>query len=801
MRRILFALLVSGILCAVVLADWFSTVASPENADPFLGGEFLISVAPQDQSAPEVAYNSARDEWLVIWTDTRSGNQDIYGQVVGSDGALSGDQIIIRDGLETSSAPAAAYDSALDQYLVVWQGLYAIEGRLLDVEGAPLTDVFQVATATKNLANPAVAYNPVVQEYLVVWQRAETISENDLWGRRVSAAGVALASDYAIFAEAGDDLTPQILAYSQAYDGESGQYLLVWSNHQTDSHSILGRRLHQDGMILGNAFVISQDESEKLTPEVALNTNNGEALVVWVDGRDNAGAIYSRWVTSAGIIGGELPISAGEGEPNGPAVAYNPLDDEFLVVWDDGESQYGQRILANAILVNEAFVIANVAGAPGGSALSFGADRSLAIWVDQRSEDSNILGQRVDRNGELIGYEIAISTASASQEDPAIAYAAKAQEWLVVWKDESSDAGDIYGQFVDRAGLLVGAPIPICVQAAAQSRPDVVYNPFTDQFLVVWSDTRNGDGDIYGQRIAGSDHSLLGELRLTSDDANQVFPVAAANTSNGQYLVVWEDDRAGADTDIYGRRLNADGSFIDTFELDISTRDSYQFDPEAAYNPATNQYLVVWSDDSIAGEDETGIAGQRIAALSPWRLSSNFNIAAAAGWRYHPALACNPTSGECLVAWTEMLDENWSDSDIYGRRVGPAGALLDNAYLRISTASGKQDFPAVLFGRNGGNYFLTWQDQRNAASTLRDLYAQAVSTAGTLVFSDADSNIPAWVFAGEQNYPAVALDPWDDRILLVWEDHRSGLQADVYGRLAEPLGAYKLYSPLVMNSE
>jgi hypothetical protein len=799
MRRILFALLASGILCAVVLADWFSTVASPENADPFLGGELVISIAPEDQSGPEVAYNSARDEWLVVWADTRSGNLDIYGQLVGSDGALSGDQIIIQDSLEISDAPAVAYDSALDQYLVVWQGLYAIAGRLLDAEGAPLTDVFQVATATQSLANPAVAYNPVAQEYLVVWQRYAATTENDLWGRRVSAAGVALASDYAIFTEAGDDLTPQIMAYSQAYDGESGQYLLVWSNHQSDDHRILGQRLGSAGATLGNAFVISQGEAERLTPGLALNSNNGEALVVWVDRRAAVGAIYGRWVSSAGAPGVELPISAGEAEPDGPAVAYNPLDDEFLVLWDDGEFQYGQRILANAILVNEAFAIASVAGAQGGNVLSFGTDRFLALWVDQRSADSNIFGQHLDRDGELIGYEIAISTAIASQEDPAIAYAEDAQQWLVVWKDESSDEGDIYGQFVDRAGLLAGAPIPICVEAAAQAKPDVVYNPLTDQFLVVWSDTRNGDSDIYGRRINGSDHGLLGELRLTSDDADQVFPVAAANTSSAQYLVVWEDERAGAD--IYGRRLNADGSFTDTFELDISTRDSYQFDPDVAYNPATNQYLVVWSDDSVAGEDETGIAGQRIAAVSPWRLSSNFNIAAAAGWRYHPTLACNPTSGECLVAWTEMLAENWSDSDIYGRRVGPAGALLDNTYLRISTASGKQDFPAILFGRNSGNYFLAWQDQRNAASTLRDLYAQAVSTKGTLVFSDADSNVPAWIFAGEQNYPVVALDPWDDRTLLVWEDHRSGLQADVYGRLAEPLGGYKLYSPLVLNSE
>ncbi|MBN2113674.1 MAG: hypothetical protein JW785_06040, partial [Acidimicrobiia bacterium] len=79
---------------------------------------------------------------------------------------------------------------------------------------------------------------------------------------------------------------------------------------------------------------------------------------------------------------------------------------------------------------------------------------------------------------------------------------------------------------------------------ALESEVAAAWNPDADEYLVVWADHRNEAGsgsDIYGRRVA-ADGALVGEDFPISNTLTDEEEPAIAATDSG-YLVVWVDYR------------------------------------------------------------------------------------------------------------------------------------------------------------------------------------------------------------------------------------------------------------------
>jgi hypothetical protein len=781
-------------LTLTVPGAWLTTAVYPVTLDPFIGGDILISVAENSQFGQSMAYNDDDDEWLVVWQGQRGGASHIYGQRVGSNGSLLGDVIMVWEGAGAQGGPDVAYDTTNERYLVVWKGSKAIQGRVLRANGTIFSGLITISTDTVDLVSPDVAFNPVSDQYLVVWTRRMSADNGDIYGRKVGVDGTPDGVAFDIRTHASDDSSPRLIAYPAAYNG---QYLLVWRNNNTGHYNILGRRIDKDGNNEGSVFAISQGSQDESFPELALNSSNGQALVVWVDTDSGNGDIMGRLINNDGSRETTTTIVAGVADQQVPGVAYNAVDNEYLVVWDEGELHQGQRVLADLSLAGSPILISDVTGLKTGGSLAFGADRYLTAWADHRSGLGDIYGQRIAVDGSLLGTEIGISAAYEYQGNPALAFGSAEDQWLVVWEDYRDAKWDIIGQFVDRDGILIGEPIPICTESlSSQYYPDVAYNLHDDQFLVVWEDGRNGQDDIYAQRVDASDGSLLGEIRITNQSDDQWESAVAYSEATNQYLVVWKDNRDDPDSNIYGRRLNADGTFSDSFVLDICLRGENQGLVDVAYSPTNDQYLVVWVDE-LQGVPGYGVSGQLVSAGSPWRVGTNFDIITGILGEPETSAACNTANGEYLVVWNALVA--LGNNDIFGRRVGATGQLLGTDAIPISTQSNQQIEPNVSFGSVSQWYYVTWDDFRNGINNI-DIYGQSLSASGDLLFTDAVTNVPAWQFPDDQVEPASAADPYDDRTLLVWEDWRNGA-TDVYGRLGEPASGFKIYLPLVNSGD
>ena len=278
-----------------------------------VGADFLISVsAPGNVGFPDVVWNATRNQYLVVWSDGRAGDDapmaDIYGQRVGALGRLVGDEIRISGTGATGDDRYAAvtWNAVRNQYLVVWEDNrsgtdWDVHGRRISATGAPIGEDFHISSPEASVARPDVAWSGAVNRYLVVWEDYRDPSGlADLYGRRVRANGTVVGdSDIKLSGPAGtsDEVAPAV-----AWSETAGQFLLVWQDRRDKARQwdIFGRKVRASGMPIGADFRICGPGAIRGNRYPALAWNgSAEFLVVWDDSRPTAQsvAIYGRRVS------------------------------------------------------------------------------------------------------------------------------------------------------------------------------------------------------------------------------------------------------------------------------------------------------------------------------------------------------------------------------------------------------------------------------------------------------------------------------------------------------------------------
>jgi len=84
------------------------------------------TVTGSKQTSPTIAYDSVNQRYFVAWQDGRAGtvsteNLDIYGQYVDADGSLRGANYAISIAPGSQYSPSIAYNSATNEFLGVWK--------------------------------------------------------------------------------------------------------------------------------------------------------------------------------------------------------------------------------------------------------------------------------------------------------------------------------------------------------------------------------------------------------------------------------------------------------------------------------------------------------------------------------------------------------------------------------------------------------------------------------------------------------------------------------------------------------
>ncbi|MHC4414577.1 MAG: hypothetical protein ACYS0G_04770 [Planctomycetota bacterium] len=676
-----------------------------------------------------VTHNDVANEYLVVWeADDDSGELvpgefEIFGQLVE---ASTGAEIGVNDfrvsvtgpdgaGQFDANLPSVAYNGADDEYLVVWKadgpplpdGKWEIRGQRIDAATGNLLEASDVLISSTGDPNdpdvdaqaPTVTYNAFERTYLVVWHADDTTgdledNEFEIFGRLVTfplTDGQFRISDMGTTDGEGQFDARRAVA---VYNGTDNEFLVVWDRDDdtgelvNDELEVYGQRLAADTTEVGaNDFRISTAGGDgKLAYDagsaaVAYNSIDREYLVVWegdddtdplVDGEMEIFGQRVDALTGAEIGANDFRISdmGPDGDTNyeggEPAVAFNSIDNLYLVVWE--------------------------------------GDDDTAPYVDEEFE---IFGQLIDgATGAEIGSDFRISDVGTDGLDsrdagpPAIAHDSVLNRFLVVWEADDSAVGtpnhknEIFGQLLDGAtGAEIGVNDFRISDMGPQDDPDfdareaaVVFNPESNEYLVVWRGEDDAGGlvadefEIYSQRIdaatgaeVGRNDRRISDMGPDGDPAyGALSPAVAHNPRSNEYLVVWrgDDDAIGladGEYEIYGQRLNGvTGVKLGTNDFRISDMGpdgDPVFDaeePSVAYNRIGDEYLVTWeANDDGEGLHalETEIYVQRLDAsgseIGPndLRISQMGEDGASEAKARDPAVAYDRHARQYLLVW------------------------------------------------------------------------------------------------------------------------------------------------------
>ncbi len=679
------------------------------------GGEFLLDTVPMYWSAPNVQENPAvafdGANFLVVWQDTRSAYYpDIWGARVTPQGTvLDPAGIVISHEANDQVYPAVGFDGA--NFLVVWG-----DGRGSDIYGARVTPQgtvldtagIAITQAADHQYSPAVGFDGT--NFLVVWQDYRDGNDWDIYGARVTPAGVVLDPSGTPISTA--------LRYQErpdvCFDGTN--YLVVWIDTRSGTNAdIYGARVTPEGLVLDTAGIpICSYPHLQHDPSVAFNGT--VYFVVWDDSRNGTDDIYGTRVTTEGaVLDPEgIPVQQATLHQYSPDVACDGTN--FLAVWFDNNwsEVYGARVTPDGeVLDSSGFRVAHsiVGGLP---AVAFGDEYYLVLWT----RNSDVQGARVTPAGTVLD-PTGLTFSTAANPQTACAVATDAVNFLTVWEDERAPSDpDIYAARVNPEGTVLDS-LSAAVSTAEnrQGSPAVVGGG--SGYLAVWEDLRAGH-DIYGARLSSSGAVLDSQgFVVSAGYSSQEFPAIASDGAG--YLVVWQDARNG-EADIYGARLSSSGALLDSQGIAISTANGPEALPAVAF--VGTSYFVVWQD-SRSGM-YTDVFGARVTPQGTVLDPAGLVVSQAAGDQSAPALGFDGANS--FVVWQDARDYVTTGYDIYGTRVTPQGIVLDTSGLVISQAANAQESPALAF--DGTNFLVVWQDMRS--DSLGDIYGARVTRGGTV---------------------------------------------------------------------
>jgi PKD repeat protein len=685
-----------------------------------------------------------------------------------------------------SSESAIAYNSLDGEYLVVWsdarEPFHILYVQLYSAQGVPIGENRSISSAELAQQWPAIAHNRTVNEYLVVWSQGGSI-----YGRRLSPDAAPLGDTFVIGSQPGHQASAVVV-----YNRVDNEYLVVWEdsrNFAENGWDIYGQRLHPNGSPVEPDFsiVAVNPYQDEVFPDVAFNAVDNDYLVVWERIGSGGPFIEGARVDSDGtLIGLPWPMGDPESNQEAPAVTWDSYRDEYFVVWRDlpGVDVYGQRFHSDGSQDQGAVKIATTHMALAiDVAYDWNQHQYLVVWQDDRNRSStedDIYGRRVvivDGKARPAGQgEYLIGGAPHDQKYPAVAYGGAGAQFLVTWDDHRNDeTSPIYGQRVSWSGMLLGHSFALNAARGTQDEPAAAYNDRSHEYLAVWADERSGQFDIYGQ-ILDVDGLPLGEGLLLVDSAgNQTHPSVTYNRIEDEYLLAWEQE-----TGVYALRLRPQGTPVGA-AFPVFNVTGIRREPVVVCAATLNRYLVAYTYGANGAREVRGALIDSTGGL----LASDLLIAPGAGDRDQIDATFDSIYSRFIVVWRDTHDDA---GDVYARLLESDGSMPSTRF-QVAVAADAQGAPAVAWDRDDDMYLVVWHDYRNSGATGADIYGQRFEATGNP--EGGNFLITASAALHDEEYPDVVYIETLDRYRVVWQDNRDAatLGWDLRGRWVGPDGS------------
>jgi hypothetical protein len=398
---------------------------------------------------------------------------------------------------------------------------------------------------------------------------------------------------------------------------------------------------------------------------------------------------------------------------------------------------YIQRVTANGsiswTLNGIALYEPSLQGTP--QMISDDAGGAIVAWTDYRELKSDIYAQRIDGSGSAMWTAGGVAVCAADHSQYYIGLVPDGLGGAIMtWQDTRWGSWDVYTQRIDASGSpkWTSDGIPIFTHTLCPSHPQLVSDG-SGAAIIIWQQPTgtNFDIGIYAQKVdaTGSVEWAPGGIiiaTITTDGSFPVMPSGIAPDGSGGAIVVWPDYRNG-NWDIYAQRVDAGGSMLWTADgIAVSSASGTQEEPRIIADNSGGG-IVAWQDFRSGACD---LYAQKIdlSGAAQWTVDGAA-ICSADGNRKLSGLESDG-SGGAILAW---VDERNGSMDVFAQCVNAVGSVMwmvDG--VPVCTASGQQYEDALTSDGQGGAV-IAWTDERNLNSVpggILEIYAQKITAAG-----------------------------------------------------------------------
>ncbi|MEO8513768.1 MAG: T9SS type A sorting domain-containing protein [Ignavibacteria bacterium] len=286
--------------------------------------------------------------------------------------------------------------------------------------------------------------------------------------------------------------------------------------------------------------------------------------------------------------------------------------------------------------------------------------------------------------------------------------ASSGADLYAVWTDTRDGNGEIYFKHSSNSGISWGTDTRITNNNSYSGYPSVAVSGIV--LHVAWYDSRDGNEEIYYKRSTDGGLSWGADTRMTTEDSSSAFPSLVVSGSTVHLL--WRDSRNPVNEIYYRRSTDGGVTWLAETRLSNDPANSYS----ASISTAGSYVYAVWEDNRDAGGVE--IYFKRSSDVgATWGADTRLTVSN--GNSEYP---CVESSGnDVYVSWNDNRDGN---IEIYFKHSTDGGNTW-GPDMRLTTSAGDSFRPSLAV--SGSSLHLVWFDSRDVNY---EIYSKNSSNSG-----------------------------------------------------------------------
>lgn len=424
---------------------------------------------------------------------------------------------------------------------------------------------------------------------------------------------------------------------SAVSDGKGGA-IVTWYEDRNGDFDVFARRVSDQGVPMwttdGVKVCTAPAGTSQILPKAVPDAAGG-ALVVWIDSRNGANALFAQRVDSLGNCtwaqGGVLVATVNTAQVITFSVAADGSGG-VVVTWDTPANGISTDIWAQRL---------NASG--------------VAQWG---ASGKSICADRFEQFRPVV-----VRKASGV--------------FVIAWEDlRRTFRSDIYGMAINAAGTTLWANNGIALATSAENAIDPALVPAgTDDCVLLWDADSLGIGEVRGQRIGPTGTRLWQPIgqRLTNPGLSGLMGVASDDTSGAYFAINVPEGPEGKQV-LRVQRVRADGQYM--FQLTgMRVSGAYSNQTQVAVaGDGAGGLLMAWYDDQRGNAPNSDVFAQRVTRAGSLLWFAGGVPVCRAPNNTGPGLVITRGAGNgAVLAWSDT--RNSFSPDLYVQGVDSQGRL------------------------------------------------------------------------------------------------------------------------------